>query len=346
VQYAMQIILLFVFKNYYFYVIVLPIFTIFNNFVCAYWAKKMFPQYVCRGKISQEMMGGIKKNIKGLFFQKIGWIVLTSSDNIIISTFLGLKLVAMYNNYYCIISALVGVLAVINNSIKPSVGNSLISEPLEKNAADLRKFNFMYLWLISICCVCLVVLFQPFMTIWMGKSLLLPFNFVILLTLQFYVYKNCDILYVYQESAGKWWSARFVPMIAAIVNLSANIFLVRHIGINGVVISTIISFVFVYNIGYMKIVFGEVFHSFKEGKHFFLIHACFLIVTIFNCALVYFICSFIHVSGIIGLILKLVICLVIPNVIMLIVYCKSPEFKMSMIFVKNLVGKVFKRSKS
>lgn len=52
IKYIVQISLLVCFRNYYLYVIVLPLTTILSNIGNAYMANKFFPQYVCRDRKS------------------------------------------------------------------------------------------------------------------------------------------------------------------------------------------------------------------------------------------------------------------------------------------------------
>ena len=49
---------------------------------------------------------------------------------------------AIYSNYYYIMNAIIGVLAIVYNSILASVGNSLVTENVEKNYNDFKKLNF------------------------------------------------------------------------------------------------------------------------------------------------------------------------------------------------------------
>lgn len=76
---------------------------------------------------------------------------------------------------------------------------------------------------------------------------------VVLFALYFFVHKWCDMLYVYQEACGIWWETKFVPFIAAIVNLTVNIILVKTIGLPGILISTIVSVVFICGLFYFVI---------------------------------------------------------------------------------------------
>ena len=162
-QYALQMIVLVVFKDFYLYTILLPIGTIILNLICGYVSARRYPMYKAKGKIEKEEFLGIIKMIKGMVFQKIGGIVLTGVDSIVISVFLGVAILGVYNNYYYIIIGLYEVFTVIMNGMKASVGNAMLTENIESNYSVLKLLNFLYVWMttfVSIAFLCLAKSFN------------------------------------------------------------------------------------------------------------------------------------------------------------------------------------------
>lgn len=336
-QYVVQIILLLVFKNYYIYIIVSPFITIGSNLMTAYFVDMLYPQIICIGEIDSEAKTKLVKKIKGMFLQKIGNVVLVSADNIVISAFLGLSPLALYNNYYMIVTSLFGILVVIMNSIIPSIGNAINTKTLNQNYDDFSKFNFIYVWIVSWFSVCLLCLYQPFMLLWMNnKSLMLPNKIVFLFVCYFFVYKWMDMNYVYQEAAGLWWENRYVPIIAAIVNLTLNIYLVRIYGLSGVLISTIISILLVYDIGYIRIIFNVLLK--KDPKKYIIRQFYYAIVSILVMCFTYKICLFININSFQEIIIKGIICIFIPNLIFVVFYHKLPEFKKVIYLLRQIIN--------
>ena len=130
----------------------------------------MYPQYLPKGKISKDLINDMKKQIRGLMIQKICGTTRNSLDSIFYISFLGLNMVAIYSNYYSIMTAIIGVMNIISTAIVPSIGNSIVTESVDKNYNDMNKFNFIYMWISGWCTICLACLFQPFMKIWMGEE--------------------------------------------------------------------------------------------------------------------------------------------------------------------------------
>ena len=57
-----------------------------------------------------------------MFIAKLGGVVLNSADTIVISAFLGLTLLAVYQNYYFIISSICGIMETLLTSIRAGLG--------------------------------------------------------------------------------------------------------------------------------------------------------------------------------------------------------------------------------
>ena len=86
-----QTALLIAYRNYYVYILVGPLATTAQNLIIANVAKKQYPEFYCEGMIEGDEKKEVQDKVAGLFFQKIGNIVLTSVDTVVISIFLGLK---------------------------------------------------------------------------------------------------------------------------------------------------------------------------------------------------------------------------------------------------------------
>lgn len=340
-----QMAILLVTHNYYAYVMVIPIITCLNNILVGILTDRQYPQYKCKGELKKEELREIEKKVGGMVFQKIGGIVLTSVDTLVISAFLGLKVLALYQNYYFIITSLFGFLAVIMQSVVSAVGNSIAIEGIEKNYRDFKKFNLIYIWLVSWCTICLLCLYQPFMAIWVGEKNMFGNSMVVLFAIYFLVHKWCDTLYVYQEACGIWWETKFIPLLAAILNLIVNIILVQIIGLPGILISTIVAVIFVYDTGYASVLFKTYFKDVNNGLIKYWLRQILYIVTVAVTAMAtIWLCHyFVKLSSFQRLLVNGIICVIVPNIFFVLIWFRLPEFKQAIELVKNTVKKRLKK---
>lgn len=335
VSYVFMLGSLFLTKNYYAYVIWLPIFTILTNLLRLRFVNRSFPGLYPKGEVSTELKQSIFKKTAALIGTKLNTVVLNAADNLVMSAFLGLTAIAMYGNYHYIMTSIVGFLGIIYTSMTAGLGNSLQTDSLETNYRNFEKFSFINSWIVGWCTVCLVCLYQPFMHIWVGEDLMFPFYVVLEIGLYFYVYMIRKIPVVYKDAAGIWWEDRFRPYVCMVTNVVLNIVLVQFIGISGIILSTVFS-LFVSIPWENYTIFKYVFHQSSKayyGKMFFSAGTMVLAgaVTLWVCSLLG--------NGIWTLLLKGVICVIVPNLIFILLNFKRPEYKEAI----NFVLRIFKR---
>lgn len=336
VQYVLQIAVLILFKNYYWYVVVALATQAMTNIVTAVVVTKMFPDFKPIGKLDKKEVQNINGRIKDLFTAKFGTVVVSSADTIVISAFLGLSTLAIYQNYYYLLNAVYGVVGIILTSVTAGIGNSLITEKLDKNYNDFKKLTFIICWIICICCSCFAGLYQPFMKIWVKKSeLMLQDNYVFLFCLYYFLLEINMVWATVKDAAGLWHSDRFRPLIGAICNLVLNVILVQFIGLYGILLSTILSYVFIsmpwliHNL--FKLLYKRSVASYIISVLQYFLASCLSVFVTWN------ICKIINIGTIVDLIVKLVIAIVIPNIIQLVVFCRKTEFTEAVILVKKML---------
>ena len=332
-----QIILILLFNNYYLFVIVIPIFTIIKNLIINKITKKMYPMFFCFGNVENEEYKEIKKRVAGLFIYKICGSFRTSFNSIIISAFIGLTILAKYENYSFIVNSIIGIMTLISSGIVAGVGNSIVSETVEKNYNDYIKFFFTYELLTTWCTVCLVCLTQPFMKLWVGENLMMSNSILILFCAYFYILKTCDICYVYRQAAGIWWKDKYRPIIEAILNLTLSLILIKKIGIEGILISTIITMSFINFFWAGHILFKSYF---KRSMIEYIKHSLlYLFNTIIVVIITYVLCNTITDNGYLSFILKIMICIVVPSILLIVIYSKNKEFNSFKMLVKEIIKK-------
>ena len=344
IQFLAQILVLLAFENYYLFVIVQCVTSMINNVLVAYIAKLRYPQYKCLGVVSKEQKEDIKKRVTGLMVYKICAATRNSLDSIFISSMIGLTAVAIYSNYYTIMSAITGVMGMLTSSIIATVGNSIVTESEEKNYQDMTKFDFIYMWFSGWLTVFLLCLYQPLMKLWMGEENMFPFSTVILFCIYFYALKMGDVRALYSDAKGLWYENRFRTIIESVANVILNLVLGYLFGVPGIIVATLISLV---TIGYgysAQILFKHYFKHEKVSKYF-LRHVLYAFVTIIVGTVTYFACTLVRLDGLWNMVAKAAICVSLPNLIYLLIYRNSNIYKEATKFLKKLLPKKLQKTK-
>lgn len=324
-MYILQIVLLILCKNYYAYICIMPISTIIINLLRLRSVNKLYPDYKPKGKLDVKTQSEIFEKVKALFVYKIGNIVCNAMDNLVISSFLGLQVLAIYNNYYYIVSALFGFLMIYYNAIRAGLGNSLVLESKEKNYKDFCGLFFTQAWIVGWAAICMICLYQNFMILWMGRARLLPFLMVILFSVYFYAWKIHDIVHTYKDALGMWEQDKFRPLISGIVNLGGNLILVQFMGVYGIVVSTILTETIVTMFWAPPILYKNYFN--RSIREYYTMLIKYTIINVCVGYVTFKICNILEENSLLTLISRGIICIVVPNLLFTIVYKKDQNFE-------------------
>ena len=343
VQYGLQLAVVLWLKNYYLYVIVLLITTVLNNVLTAAVAARKYPQYKPTGTLSKEQIKQINGKIRDLFTAKFGTVVLSSADTIVISSFMGLTILAIYQNYYFILTSVIAIVEILMASIRAGLGNSFVTESKKKVYQDFRKFTFMFLCLTGIGACCFMGMYQPFVEFWVGPELMLGNSEVVCFAIYFFVFSLNRWLSVYKDAAGLWHKDRFRPLVVALINLGLNLCLVHRRGICGVILATVLSQAVVG----IPWVLHNLFHLFfdseqlKKYVEMLVKHAC---VTAVAGAVVGVICSYIVCTVWFRLVVCMIVSVIVPSMLYWTVYHKLPVCQESLRFVRHIASNHLHRS--
>ena len=314
---------------YYIYIIGMLFKQIITNIITAIVSNKFYPNYHAKGNISKRERSKINHHIRDLFAMKLGNIITDSVDTIVISAYIGLTELAIYQNYYIILKSVVA-----------GIGNSLITESLDKNYHDFKKMNFLIAWVICICSSCFIGLYQPFMKLWVGEKLMLDEKFIPIFCAYYFVLGFQKLWEMFKDAAGLWHEDRFRPLIGALFNLLLNLILVNYIGLYGILISTILSCMLITMPWLIHNIFKLLYR--RSPLEFLKQLGIYSLLTVISTFGTYLVCHFILIEGIVGLILKLIISVFIPNLLLLICLHRWEEFKIFYYLIQKIMRKFLK----
>ena len=314
-----------IFKNFYFYAIVFPLITLTNNLLLAFVSKKKYPQYFCDGDISDGVKDDIKHRIRALIYNKVGVAIINGSGNLVISKFLGLVVLGIYVSYYYIFSILHQFVGVIYDSLTPGIGNKMVVDSVENNYIRFKRFYFLNCWVITICSVCLLCLYESFIELWIGGDKAQGVGFAVLMAVFFYFWMIRFAVIVYKNALGLWWEDRFRPFVEGIVNLLLSLILVHCWGLYGVVISAVIAMMTVSIPWETSVLFKHYFKIPLYGYYRTLFVS--LLIAIVVSVLTYFVVNQIIGGGVARFVLKTIMTLLVANILMALLYSQSDDFK-------------------
>ena len=333
-EYTLKILILVFTRNYYLYLLVQLLCQLAVNVMTAVCATKMYPQYVPGGKLPKEKTVDIFRRVRDLFTSKLSATVFDAADTLVISAFMGLTVLALYQNYYFVITALRMLLVVLLNACMAGVGNKLVMESKEANYRDLEKISFLFLWILGVSSSMLLCMYQPFIHIWMGEDNMLAVGLVFCFVIYYYSMGSNKLINMFKDAAGIWRVDRWRPLTAALVNLSLNLITVRWLGLYGVLLSSVFSIVIIQIPWLFHNLFREVFPRECMGKYIRLF--CGLTaVALISCGASWFICGMFKLNVWPSLFLNAVISFLVPNLFCFALFGRNPIFRESLSQLKQ-----------
>lgn len=323
-----QIMVMLLTKNYYLYLILKIIMRIAENVVITLLADRLYPYLKDKKvfEITSDEKTNVFQKIKALFFHKVAGFVVSGTDNIIISTFLGVKMVGLYSNYLLVITAVTTVLNQVFTSLTASVGNLLVTSTTEKNYVVFCRIRFLNYLLSSFCTVSMIILMQAFISIFFGEKYLLSNTTLIVLGINFYLQTTRLSYLSFKEAAGIFYEDRFVPVLESVVNITFSIMLLKFFGIAGVFMGTVLSNLVLHLYSYPKYVYKKLFN--RSYLNYYKEMISYLLIAFISGLLTYALSITIVLSNaILDFVLNIVICLLIPNLFNIFVFKDTKEFK-------------------
>ncbi|MBE5808167.1 MAG: hypothetical protein E7317_07500 [Clostridiales bacterium] len=324
---ATQIAVLLITKNYYLFSLMMPVFTLVNNLWIGWRVHRLFPQYRPEGSLSTKDRQDIRRLVTGTFIQEACTVTRNSLDSICISGFLGLTLTGIYNNYYLILNGVTMFTGLVTAAFTGGIGNHVATKTVEENYAEMKKLDFVYLWLGGWCMICLICLYQPFMRLWMGEDMLLPTSAVVLLGLYFYLLKLGDIRSMYTSAYGLWWEQRYRAIGETSMNVVLNIVLGKLFGIHGIILATMIS-LFLCNYLWAAAITFRHYFTLAQLRDYYAYQGKQSAITFIVAAGVCLLCAKLPIQGDIALLMaRACICVTIPNLVNIAVYHRTDAFR-------------------
>ena len=326
-QQLLQILLLYTTQQYYLYLAVQIVCTFANNLVISLVVKKRYPwlKEYSHGKLPEEIAQGIFKNVKALSISKIAGVVANGADNIIISKLLGLTSVGLVSNYTMLTNALNGVLWNGLSSMTSSFGNFNVDSTFEQRRKNFNELFLCSYWLYGFLSVGLVVLINPFITLWLGNDYLVARSVAAALVLNIYISGVNFPAYTYQATLGMYDKMKLPYVMFGVLNVILSIILGLRMGLFGIYIATSISRLCTSELasGYYVYRYGLNLSPWKYAVKY--VGAGVLLVL--NAGITGWIVSQIAIPGLSGFTLKVVTCALVSNLIYLACFFRTTEFQ-------------------
>ena len=176
-----------------------------------------------------------------------------------------------------------------------------------------------------------IVLPHYIIEIFFGSNYVMSIEIPIILAINFYILGMQCVVGIYKSTMGLFRYGQYALFFTAVLNLIGDFILGAKYGIFGIFLATALARLFT-NTWYEPYVIFK--YGFKRKFSEYLIrYIIYLLILLLTGGICFKICSYIAMGGWLQLFLKLLVCILVPNLIFLIVFFKRSEFQ----FIKNRV---------
>lgn len=275
--------------------------------------------------IESEKKAEIWKNVRALIIHKVGDVSVHQTDNIIVSAFISTASVGLISNYIVLTSLVSKFTNGLFNSFTASIGNLIAKDSKTRQREIFETYDLIGYWVFGFVFVAFVTLAQPFIVLWLGEELLVDELTMVLFFVSGYLTSMTLTTYNFKVAAGRFDEDKWVAFAQAVTNLVVSIAAVKLIGLPGVYVGTIVQRLIVVAVR-PYIVYRYILED-NVWKYY--IRFVFRTVLVFlMCGLLWMVKKMILTGITINSFAVMVaITAVLPNLIFLLLYGKTPMFK-------------------
>lgn len=335
VQSLFQIVFLLLTREYMIYLIIQAVSILGYNLTVSYIATKKYPCIKRKNPppLSMQEKKTLTRNIRALTIGKLSGLLVNNTDNIIITYFSGLAAVGYSSNYTMFSGLLNTLLNQLFTGISASVGNFNATESNEKKLKLFRTINLTNFWLFGWASIGIFLVSSDLVELCYGEHYVLPLSIPFVIALNFYMVGMQNAVWTFKNTLGLFRRGRYLLLVTAVINLVVSIVLGNIWGLFGILLATAIArgltntwydpyAVFKYGLGISPLSYFVQYFQYT--------------VILFGCSLAcWFLCSILRFSLIINILLKCIVCSVIPNGVFWLLYHKKPEFQ----YLSNIISR-------
>lgn len=338
-----QIIYLLIFGNYIGYLLIDAAIQLISKFYLNYFTNKRYPFIHGRNDahLTKEERSTIFTKIRALILHKVGEVSVYQTDNIITSAFINTAVVGLVSNFTLIINTVNTFVVSIFNSATASFGNLIATETAKKQLRITKRYDFLCFVFFGWTAICLYILLDPFIIMWIGRDRLIGNLTVLLLCINYYLTGMRAGLTNVKNAAGIFEQDKWIALCQAIANLVFSIILVKPMGLAGVYMGTLISSM-IPNISRPYVVYK---YLFKQSCLPYLVEYVRRFIELAICAAtIKGIDYFLLMPNIyLRFVVLLTLCSIIPPLIIIPIYHKTDEYRYCKDITKRMKNKLARR---
>lgn len=341
----LQIITLLIWKDFMLYTVLFIAANIIINFINAVIAKRQYKYAFEKTdeNITKEEVRNIFKDIGALFIFRVDNVVLKATDNIVLSSFVGLSIVGLYSNYLVFYTTITGLLRKVYSGVKASMGNLYAGSDIDKRYKFFEITNYITFVISSVAAIGVAVCADELIQCWIGSEYVIAQPFSILMGVELLFAGLKQNLNLIRNITGAFRQMWYRPLIGIIINITVSITGVKIWSINGVLVGTIAAIFFANILIDPKIIHKISLEGYRPVSEYYKRNGMYLAVAVVVFIIDKFACTYILSGyGWLSVIAHIIICGLSVPVIFCLVFWRRHECQYVIGICKRFSKKIVK----
>ena len=261
-----RLISIIIFHNFILFVTIGTIGIVGSNIALYIYYKKHYSWIETNTTIDKDILKSLIANTKDVFVGRMAGYVYSSTDNLVISAFVGTGWVGLIGNYSTITNAIKMVIMGLTSPIQSMLGNFAISKSCEETEAIMMKYGFIRFVIALFLVIPTMCMSDLFVSIFYGKEYIQPCIIIILLTLDLFLICMEGAVGELIDALGFFKQEKNMYVVYAVTNLLLSCIGAYFWGVVPVFVATILAQI----IGWLWRSFIAYKYYFKSWKKFIL----------------------------------------------------------------------------
>ncbi|SCX84381.1 lipopolysaccharide biosynthesis protein [Butyrivibrio sp. INlla14] len=269
--------MLYMYRSIYLYFCIILLRTLASN-VMLLVIRKAHYRWFKFNRPPRYLVREVLADTKDMFASKIAGYVFNSTDNVVISTLIGTAVVGVVGNYITIVSSAKAIVYSIIGPIQNLAGNLLASDTENDRTGFFKNFTYITFFIESCLLIPVALSINDFVILFYGKQYELRLTVITMIIIDAYVALGQATVGCMVDASGLFKEQKRFYRIGAIINIFLSIIGAKIIGVEGVILGTIIGNIYCwYKRAYYT--YKKVLYTGNEGLRRYLIYV--IILTLF-----------------------------------------------------------------
>lgn len=230
--------------SYIVYIIVTALTTLLTYIVCSIIFKKIHSEFYQKYKFDKGIFTEFK-DLLGMSVHTLSNTVIKHSDTILMSTVVDLASTGYYSNYNLIISGVNTLITQLTASVKDPLRNLTITANLDMAGKSIKRITYLYGVIMGSMCVCFCTCADLFVEIFWGNTNIIDSNATVyLMAISALILTMSSPLVDFYYVKELYRVDKLSPVMECVINLLLSLTLGFFIGVDGIIIGTIVTYLY------------------------------------------------------------------------------------------------------